>query len=53
MFPWTKALLFNIQAEGHGSPRQAIMCREYPFSEQKQQEAKVKIKETDPTWSLI
>ena len=27
------------------------MYRQYPFLEQKQQEAKVKVKETDPTWS--
>ena len=39
MFPWTKALGFNIQAEGQGSPRQAIVYRHYPFSEQKQQES--------------
>ena len=32
-----------------GSLRQAIMYRQYPFSEQKQREAKVKVKETDPT----
>ena len=57
MLPRTKALWFNIQAEGRGSPtptpRQAIMYTQYPFSEQKQQEAKVKVKETDPTWSQI
>ena len=53
MLPWTKALWFNIQAEGQGSPRQVIMYRQYPFSEQKQQEAKVKVKETDPTHSQI
>ena len=29
------------------------MYRQYPFSEQKQQEAKVKVKETDPTCSQI
>ena len=29
------------------------MYRQYPFSEQKQREAKVKVKETDPTWSQI
>ena len=29
------------------------MCRQYPFSEQKQWEAKVKVKETDPTCSQI
>ena len=46
---WTKALWFNIQAEGQGSPSQAIMYKQYAFSEQKQQEAKVKV--TDPTWS--
>ena len=27
------------------------MYRQYPFSEQEQLEAKVKAKETDPTWS--
>ena len=27
------------------------MCGQYPFHEQKQQEGKVKVKETDPTWS--
>ena len=27
------------------------MYRQYPFNEQKQREAKVKVKETDPTWS--
>ena len=53
MFRWTKALWFNIQAEGQGSQRQAIKYREYPFSEQKQQKAKVKVKETDPTCSQI
>ena len=53
MFPWTKALWFNIQAERQGSPRQAIMYRQYPFSEQKQQKAKVKVKETDLTYSQI
>ena len=31
----------------------AIMYRQYPFSEQKQWEAKVKVKETDPTCSQI
>ena len=29
------------------------MYRQYPFSEQKQQEAKVKVKETDTTYSQI
>ena len=29
------------------------MYRQYPFSEQKQQKAKVKVKETDPTCSQI
>ena len=33
--------------ETQGSPMQTIMCGQYHFSEQKQQEAKVK--ETDPT----
>ena len=42
-----------IQAEGQGSPTQAIMYRQYPFSEQKQRKAKVKVKETDPTCSQI
>ena len=51
MFPWTKAFWFNIQEEGQGSPRQAITYRQYPFSEQKQREAKVK--EIDPTCSQI
>ena len=27
------------------------MYEQYPFNEQKQQEAKIKVKETDPTWS--
>ena len=53
MLPRTKALWFNIQAEGQGSPRQAIMYRQYPFSERKLRKAKVKVKETDPTCSLI
>ena len=53
MCPWTNALWFNIQAEGQGSPRQAFMYRQYPFSEQKQQKATVKVKETDPTCSRI
>lgn len=44
MFPWTKALRFSIQAEGQGSQRQAIMYRQYPFSEQMQWEAKIKVK---------
>ena len=39
---------FNILAEGQGSPRQPIMYKQYPFSEQKQRAAKVKV--TDPTW---
>ena len=43
-----KAFWFNIQAEGQGSPRQPIMYKQYPFSEQKQRAAKVKV--TDPTW---
>ena len=46
-----KALWFNIQAEGQGSLRPAIMYRQNPFSEQKQQEAKVK--ETDSAFSQI
>ena len=49
ILPWTKALQFNIQAEGQGSLMQTIMCGQYPFSEQKQPEAKVKVKETNPT----
>ena len=53
MFPGTKALWFNIQAEGQGSQRQAIMYRQYPLSEQKQLEEKVKVKETDPPWGQI
>ena len=36
---------------GQGSRRQAIIYQQYPFSEQKQQEAKVKVKETDPRWT--
>ena len=27
------------------------MYGQYPFSEQKQPEVKIKVKETDPTWS--
>ena len=42
----TKPLWFNIQAEGQGSLRQTIVYKQYPFSEQKQPEAKVKVKET-------
>ena len=53
MFPWTKVLWFSIQAEGQSTQRQAILYRQYPFSEQKQGEAKIKVKETDPTWSQI
>ena len=53
MSPWTKALWFNIQPEGQGSPRQAITYRQYPFSEEKQRKTKVKVKETDPTCSQI
>ena len=53
MFPSTKALWFNIQAEGQCSLRQATVYRQYPFIEQKQREAKVKVKETDPTCSQI
>ena len=34
----TKAFWFNIQVEGQGSPRQAIMYKQYLFSEQKQWE---------------
>ena len=51
---WTKAFWFNIQAEGQGSLRQPVICRQYPFSilkQQKQQEAKIKVKETEPRWS--
>ena len=29
------------------------MYGQYPFSEQKQWEAKAKLKETDPTWSQV
>ena len=32
-------------------PRKAIMYKPYPFSEQKQWEAKAKSKEIDPAWS--
>ena len=46
MFPETKVLWFNIQTEGHGSLRQAIMYTQYSFTEQKQKEAKVKGRET-------
>ena len=38
VFPWTKALRFNIQAEGQSSPREAILDGQGRFSEQKQQE---------------
>ena len=49
-----KALWFKIQAQGQGSLRQAITYKQYPFSEQKQWEAKIhqrlnKVKEADPT----
>ena len=37
---------FNIQTEGQGSLRQAIMYTQHPFTKQKQQEAKVKVRET-------
>ena len=40
-----------MQAEGQCFLRQAIVYGQYPFSEQKQQEAKVEVKEIDPTWS--
>ena len=46
----TKPLWFNIQAEGQGSLRQTIVYKQYAFSEQKQPEAKVKVKETT-NWS--
>ena len=46
-----KAFWVNIQAEGQGSLRQAIMYEQYPISQQKQWEVKVKVKETDLTWS--
>lgn len=42
-----KALRFYVQAGEQGSPRQDIKYGHYPFSEQKQWEAKVK--ETDTT----
>lgn len=42
-----KVLRFYVQAEEQGSPRQDIKYGHYPFSEQKQREAKVK--ETDTT----
>ena len=35
-------LWFNIQAEGQGSPVQAVMYGHHPFSEQKPREEKVK-----------
>ena len=37
--------------EGQGSLRQAIMYRQYPYSEQKQWETKFKVKETDLDFS--
>ena len=46
-----KGSYFHIQAEGQVSLKQAIMYKHYPYSEQKQPEAKVKVKETDPTWN--
>ena len=45
-----KGSYFHIQAEGQVSLKQAIMYKHYPYSEQKQPEAKVKIKETT-NWS--
>ena len=48
---WTKTLWFNIQSEGQGSLRPAVMYKQYPFNEQKQWEAKVR--ETDLTWSPL
>ena len=48
---WTKTFWFNIQVEGQGFLRQATLYGQYPFSEQKQQEAKVK--ETDPNEAVI
>lgn len=40
-----------MQAGGQCSPRQAVVYRQYPFSERKQPEATVEVKEIDPTWS--
>ena len=48
---WTKALWFNIQAEGQSSPKQAVMDKQLPFSKQKQAKAMFNVKETDLTWS--
>ena len=31
IFPWIKAPWFNIQVEGRGSPKQAILFKQYPF----------------------
>ena len=42
-----KGSYFHIQAEGQVSLKQAIVYKHYPYSEQKQPEAKVKVKETD------
>ena len=42
-------LTFRQRATGPQPPGQAILCGQYPSSDQKQQEAKVKV--TDPTWS--
>ena len=38
VFPWTNVVRFNIQAEGQGPPREAIMGGQCRFNEQKQQE---------------
>ena len=43
------AFWFTIQAKGQGILKQAIMYGQYPSNKQKQWEAKVKAKETDPT----
>ena len=43
----------TFQAEVQGSLRQAIMYRQCPCSEQKQWVEKVKVKETDSTYSQI
>ena len=38
VFPRTNVLRFNIQAEGQGPPREAIMGGQRRINEQKQQE---------------
>ena len=48
---WTKAFWFNIQAERQGSVKQPILYGQLLFGEQKQEEGKVRVKETGLTWS--